>query len=75
MKKVIVSLIALAAFSGGAFADDSSNGQSSRELGASVINSAPSAAIVDRAAVVYTTGSSKSDRNEAGNGYASHNLY
>jgi hypothetical protein len=59
MNKVIVSLIALAALSGVAFAgNDGSNGQSSRDLAASVIytTAAPSVAMINRAAVVNFDG-------------------
>jgi hypothetical protein len=55
MKKVIVSLIALAALTSGAFAgNDGSNGQSSRDLAGSVIYSVSQASdtILDPAAVL-----------------------
>ncbi len=74
MKNLIVSLIALAALTGGAFADDSSNGQSGRDIASSIISPASASVTFNKAAVVYTSNSARSARKEAGNGYASHNL-
>jgi hypothetical protein len=76
MKNVIVSLIALAALSGVAFADDASNGYSGHNATDALIFAAPSNTIINKAAVSYDVQTAKKVTlgNEAGNGYASHNF-
>jgi hypothetical protein len=77
MKKAIISLIALAALTGGAFAgDDGSNGYAGHNATDAIIVATPSNTIISKAAVVYTVKTMKSARlgDEAGNGYASHNI-
>ena len=71
MKKIIISAIALAAISGGAFAsNDASNGYAGRNIADTLNMSAPATDFQNSASVLVTPGSTQIGDREAGS--ASH---